>query len=153
MPIDNIQVRGLIEAQAKLDQVVRDLRGEAMLSAMRESTLLVTRSAKKYAPVDTGRLRASITPEVRRSGVQILGVVGSNVQYAAAVELGSKPHFPPVAALETWARRKGLNPYLVARAISRRGTKPRRYLQRAFEDNRQRIINKIDGAVGRIVDK
>jgi hypothetical protein len=40
-----------------------DLHGEPMLQGMRNATLLVTRDAKRFAPVDTGRLRASITPD------------------------------------------------------------------------------------------
>ena len=34
----------------------------------------------------------------------------------------SKPHFPPVQALVGWSRRKGLNPYLVASSIAKKGT-------------------------------
>lgn len=153
MPIHGVEVRGLVETQEKLEQVVGDLRGEAFLQALREATLIVERAAKVNAPVDTGRLRASITSEVRRSGLNVRGAVGSNVEYAAAVELGSRPHFPPIAALETWARRKGISAYLVARAIARRGTKPRRYLQKAYEENEARVVKKIGDGVGKIVTK
>ena len=78
----DIEIRGLKETQANMERIVRDLRGEPYLSAMRRATLLVQRSAKQKAPVDTGRLRASITPEVRWSGNVATGVVGSNVKYS-----------------------------------------------------------------------
>lgn len=135
-----------------MTQIVADLHGEPFLQGMRNATLLVTRDAKRYAPVDTGRLRASITPEVRISGpMTVQGIVGSNVTYAPFVELGTKPHWPPVGALEVWARRHGTSAFLVARAISRRGTKAVKYLERAFTDNISRIVGYLDAAVQGIV--
>ena len=107
-----------------MERAVRELRGTPMLNAMRDSTLFVTRDAKINAPVDSGRLRASITPEVRTAGETVEGVVGSNVTYAPYVELGTRPHWPPLAALEVWARRHHTSAFLVARAIAERGTPP-----------------------------
>jgi len=51
-----------------------------------KACLLVERDAKILCPVDTGRLRSSITHEVEGT----TGRVGSNVEYARAVELGSE---------------------------------------------------------------
>lgn len=147
-----LELKGLREEQARMTQIVADLHGEPMLQGMRNATLLVTRDAKINAPVDTGRLRASITPEVRVSGpTTVQGIVGSNVMYAPFVELGTKPHFPPVGALAVWARRHGTTAFLVARAISRRGTKAVKYLERAITENRERIVSYIGDAVARIV--
>lgn len=42
----------------------------------------------ELVPVDTGRLRGSITHEVRENSV----IVGTNVEYAAAVEFNEKAH-------------------------------------------------------------
>jgi hypothetical protein len=149
------EILGRIEAQRKLDQVVRDLRGQPFLDGMREATLLVQTDAQKRAPVDIGRLRASITSEIRQavSTGNVLGAVGSALGYAAAVELGSKPHWPPIKALEVWARRHGVNAYAVARAISIRGTKAHRFLQGAFEANEAAIVDKLGSVVGRIVSQ
>jgi phage gpG-like protein len=147
-----LELKGLREEQARMTQIVADLHGEPFLQGMRNATLLVTRDAKRYAPVDTGRLRASITPEVRVSGpTTVQGIVGSNVSYAPFVELGTKPHWPPVGALATWARRHGTVAYLVARAISRRGTKAVKYLERAFTENISRIVGYLDAAVQGII--
>lgn len=150
MPL-SVEIRGLVETQRKLEQTIADLQGDAFLDGMRRATLLVQRDARRLAPVDTGRLRASITPEIRQRGTTIQGVVGTNVIYAAAVELGSRPHYPPIAALQTWARRHGMNAFVLQRAIGRRGTKARRYFQQAFEQNRSRIVELLDDAVVRIV--
>jgi HK97 gp10 family phage protein len=45
--------------------------------------------AKRLAPVDTGRLRASISEELRHDGEGLVEVVGTDVDYAPYVELGT----------------------------------------------------------------
>lgn len=47
--------------------------------------ILVESAAKGFAPVDTGRLRASITHDADETGA----VIGTNVEYAPYVELGT----------------------------------------------------------------
>lgn len=149
------EIKGLRETQAKMDQSIRDLRGEPMLEGMRDATLLVTSTARVLAPVDTGRLRASILPEVRSEALtgSVIGVVGSNLNYAPFAELGTKPHFPPLAALEVWARRHGTTARAVALAIARRGTKAYRYLQGGVEQNESKIIALIGDVISKIVEK
>lgn len=149
----SVAIRGLVETQRKLEQTIADLQGDAFLDGMRGATLLVQRDAKRLAPVDTGRLRASITPEIRQRGNTVQGVVGTNVVYAPPVEFGSRPHYPPISALQVWARRHGMNAFVLQRAIGRRGTKAHRFFQQAFDQNRDRIVELLDGAVARIVNK
>ena len=62
----------------------------ALEAAMMQAVLMVEADSKKMAPVDTGRLRASITHEVREiaNGV-IQGKVGSSTSYSKFVELGT----------------------------------------------------------------
>lgn len=157
MPDDAISIKftGVDEFDAKLKQVSKDMQGTPFARAMKASALLVSRSSKKsgYVPVDTGRLRASITPEVYSRGRDIVGVVGSNVKYAPYQEFGTRPFWPPISALNRWARRHGISAFLVARAISVRGIKALHYLQRALEDNYSRIQSIIGRAIGRIVEK
>jgi len=124
----SVEVEGLEEAQAKAEQVARDLRGPPFLQGMRDATLIVTRDAKVNAPVDTGRLRASITPEVRPHGPTVQGVVGSNVTYAPYQELG-------------WTTPSGTK------------VPGRRYLQRALEDNAEKIFKLLGKVVSMIVSK
>lgn len=153
-------VKGDDELKAKLHQVKNDLTGNPMKDAMREATLLVMRDAKINAPVDTGVLRASITPDVDVRGGRVLGIVGSNKVYAPYMEMGTgtfvgRPrHVPPIAALKVWASRHGVNAAVVAKAIARRGgLRPRRYLQDAFEKNQTAIKSLLERGVERIVDK
>lgn len=148
-----LEIKGLKELQRKTEQMIADLHGTPMLNAMRDSTLLVQRKARQNSPVDTGRLRASILPEIRASQTEVLGVVGSNVLYAPYMELGTPPHWPPIGALEVWARRHGMSAFVVARAISRKGTKPRKFLEIAFRDSEGAIVRRFVRAVNEVVDK
>ena len=158
-----ITVEGLKDLQKKAEQMVRDMSGSPMVTAMREATLRVTADAKRppAMPVDTGRLKASITPEVVTEGKIVRGIVGSNVTYAPYQELGTgtfvgRPrHFPPPSALETWAKRHGMGSgYVVARAIFLKGgLRPRRFLQGAIEKNAAKIHELLSRAVDKIAGK
>ena len=55
-----------------------------------KACLMVVRDAKKLCPVDPGRLRSSITHEIEGT----TGRVGTNVEYARAVELGTEKQSP-----------------------------------------------------------
>jgi hypothetical protein len=89
--IIEMDIKGVEALTKKMDQMVIDLSGDEMLEGIREATMLVTRDARILAPVDTGRLRASIAPEVDSQGKEVRGVVGSNVVYAPFQE--DKVHY------------------------------------------------------------
>ncbi len=55
-----------------------------LAQAIRHITLFLDRETKLATPVDTGRLRASITNQVTAE----FGQVGTNVEYASFVEFG-----------------------------------------------------------------
>lgn len=168
----DIEVKGLIELQRKTEQMVADLHGVPILDAMRDSVLVIQRDAKINAPVNTGRLRASITPGISAMGDSIEGVVGTNVEYAPYVEFGTKPHFPPILAIAAWVHKKGFagkfkgrsaageqsiaELYIamqIALKIAARGTKAHQYLQPAFESNQTAIIARFDRALDMVVEK
>lgn len=158
-----IEISGLKATQEKMEQMVRDLSGDEMLRGMRDATLIVERDAKKNAPVDTGRLRASITPEVFWRHKTLRGVVGTNVFYGPFVETGTPAHWVPKGALAVWARRHGIPEGAVRwsiatfgtskMAMKKVGTKGWRYLERAFTDNIPKIVRLIGNVVGRITKK
>ena len=91
--------------------------------------------AKKLCPVGTvestgikgyrgGTLRDSITHAVNGDVLS----VGSNVEYAPYVELGTGPHFEPPPDWETFTSKRGSG-------VGRGYVKPRRYLQPAIEEH------------------
>jgi len=54
-----------------------------------KACLLVERDAKINAPVDTGRLRSSITNRLDIENDKLIGVVGTKVEYASFQEFGT----------------------------------------------------------------
>ena len=74
-------------------------------------------------PVDTGRLRASITPDVVQRDTVVQGLVGSNVLYAPYQEFGTR--------------------YM----------KGKRYLQRALNENAARIARLLKQTVAGVIKK
>lgn len=164
----DLEVKGLKELQRKNEQMIADLIGAPILTAMRDNVLDAQRGAKINSPIDRGRLRASITPSVSVEGQTVRGAVGTNVEYAAAMEFGTGTqsegseegagtvHFPPwTGSLVGWARRHGIpSAFLVARAIGRRGgLEARRYMQKALEDAQPRIKARFEKALKIIVEK
>ena len=73
----------------ELEALLRGPSG-AVAQTILKATLAVEREAKHLCPVDTGRLRSSITPEVAREGQEIVGRVGTNVEYAPYQEFGTR---------------------------------------------------------------
>ena len=78
------QLKALLERKQK--EVDAELK-----KAVTSSCLLVEKDAKKLCPVDTGRLRSSITHEVLEvTKSNFGGRVGTNVEYAPYIEFGTK---------------------------------------------------------------
>jgi len=157
----DVEVKGLIELQRKTIQMAKDLHGAPIVNAMQQSALEVTRDAIINAPVDTGKLQASILPRIDLTETEVIGVVGSNVEYAPAVEFGSKPHMPPLEPLAAWVRRHNIGEegyeygiaMLIAWKIAAHGTKAQPYLIPAFEKNEANIRRRFENAVEVIVNK
>ena len=81
-------------------------------------------AAKRNCPVDEAQLRNSSEIDVQEGPNGPVGTVTFTAPYALFVHEDTRPHWPPINALERWASRHGFpNAYLVARAISRHGTK------------------------------
>ena len=92
--------------------------------------------AKKLCPVGTsestgiqgyrgGTLRNSITHRVEGEALKL----GSNVEYAPYVELGTGPHFTPPPEWEKFTTERG-------KGIGKAYVKPRPYIRPAIEDHR-----------------
>lgn len=105
-----------LEVQVKFDppppQFINkeQMQGDAnreLDAAMTAAVQVVRDSVFGYTPHAFGTLRNSIYGKVvSLAGNEIQGIIGTPVPYAPAVELGSKPHWPPLAPLELWVRRK-----------------------------------------------
>lgn len=157
-----------LEGFAELDAAWRkapDIVREEMTAAMWQAELLLEREVKDKTPVGVGAgggLRGSIAaqqPEV--SSDAVLGVVGTAMAHAVPVEIGTRPHFPPVQPLEDWVIAKLGVPekeahgvaLLVARKIAARGTLAVGMFHRAFNEQRGRTEAIFTDARRRIRDR
>lgn len=126
LDVNEASVREIKEVQKDIARKLKEMTGPPVVATMRNATLMVLRDAKIFAPVDTGRLRASITPSVSGSADKVEGVVGSNVHYAPYQETG------------TWPVKPG-------------GQGPR-YLQRSYEKNITRIMEMFERVIKKITE-
>lgn len=170
-----VELRGAMEAADKSRELARFRGGGPMVRAMDRALILAAATAKRLAKVDTGDYRASISTRIEfqptPQGGAVVGVLGSNRRHAPFVVLDTRPHWPPMAPILAWVKRKKIAgrysiktrrrvgkpkdieaedravAFLVARAISRRGTKGDQSLIRGVTDNRAAIERLLGGAV------
>lgn len=95
---------------------------EEVHKVIKQAGASIEREAKSLAPVDTGRLRGSITSKNNSSGQYMSVEIGTDVEYAEHVEFGTYK------------------------------TKAQPFLFPAYNAQEQRIINDLNKAVGRGVD-
>lgn len=138
-----------------------DIAVPILARATLEATMLFEREVKEHTPTGASHaLRESILssgPDIL--GWDVQGSVGTALEYAEPVELGSKPHFPPIAPLVDWARAKfGLpedearsRAFAVARTISKKGTKAAHMFAQAAELTAPQIQQIFDSALAEIL--
>ena len=132
-----------------------------LLAAMTEATLLLQRESKELMPSASGLTRASISADAFTTPMGVLGVVGSNQPAATFVELGTRPHMPPIAPIQRWVQdRLGLSgaegkrvAWLVARKIARKGTQPQRIFERTLQANQAQVISIFEGVAARLASQ
>lgn len=77
------------EVIRKIEKLAK-LNNDALKEVMLKSAILVEGNAKEKCPVLTGRLRSSITHDVKTQGKKHQARIGTNVEYAPHVEFGTK---------------------------------------------------------------
>jgi len=142
--VDGGDIRRLAEIIRQAPELVE----EELAAGIWEAELLLMREARELAPRTAGTLADSIIAQApERQGGTVLGVVASPLSYAAPVELGSKPHMPPLQPLIDWVEAKlgikGPKGEEVAQAIrwkiKAHGTKGHFMFKRALEGNLDQI--------------
>lgn len=127
------------EVEDNISLLLRDKLPDALRDALTEAALICESAAKRKAPVDTGQLRGSISHKVAVDDNGGYAEIGSNLQYAAYVELGT--------GIYNSSGRKGGWVYKDAKGEWHRtnGMKPHPYLKPAISENKKRIINCFKG--------
>lgn len=138
---------------------------EELTAATWESELLLEREIKELTPVGIGGgggLKGSVSArEPRILADNVIGEVGSPLAHAVPVELGTKPHFPPIQPLADWAEQKlgishneaGHVGYLIARKIAAKGTQGAFMFERAFKANEPQVQQIYSDARKRITSR
>lgn len=88
--------------EAALDRLFRSETGPVAKDLARRA-IRVDAAAKRACPVDTGRLRASITHALATDNQGLHAIIGSNVHYAIFQEFGTRymsaqPYLRPALA-------------------------------------------------------
>lgn len=79
---------GLVEVREDNREAIANAIDRALVAALEEVGLVAEGYAKSACPVDTGRLRNSITHIVDEGTSHV--IIGTNVEYAPYVELGTR---------------------------------------------------------------
>ena len=149
MPEIKVEIKGLDKfrkAIGKFPQIAAKNLDEAIKLSIYE----IQRTTTPKVPVSEGRLKNSIRIDL----IPLRGSLGFTADYATYVHEGTRPHWPPFGAgssLERWSRLHGIIPFLVARAISVRGTKAQPFLKEGVEGAKSSIDNRMKQALENIV--
>lgn len=156
MELDADAIRAYAEAWTKAPDIVED----ELRQFVEFSVDQLQGEVQERTPTYLGTLRDSIIGAVEvLPGLAVQGRVGTPLAYAVAVELGTKPHMPPVEPLINWARQKlGVTGkeaeragWAVARKIAARGTEGHFMFTDTWNANQAQIARGFSIAVGRIV--
>ena len=153
-----INIQGLAAMQQAMRQVP-DVARRELLAACWQAAMLLQREWSDRTPRVTGALAGSIKADASATPTGAFGRVASSSPVAQFVELGTRPHMPPVSALVPWVRAvlgiqepKELErvAYLVARKIARCGTPAQRLMQQAVDACGSQIAGIFDAAAERL---
>lgn len=90
----------------------------------------IGKRAQALTPVDRGDVKKGIKVLKDSGGV----AVAATARHSIYAHEPTRPHWPPVAALQGWAKRHGIDAFLVAKAISEKGTEGVPFLKDAAEE-------------------
>lgn len=129
-----IRIEGLDELRRKLQGHRADQPVNRFLD---RGAGYIEGTARKKAPIDTGRLHNSIGVETPGDRVRS---IGTNLAYAKDVEFGTRPHYPPLTPLFGWAKRHGgMDPFALQQSIGMWGTPAQPYMQPAVDESESKI--------------
>ncbi len=140
------------------------ITAEEMLRGVTEANLLIEREVKERTPVGVGGgagLRGSIHSIERRTPHTVIGVVGTSMNYAVPVELGTKPHFPPVAPIKDWViaklgvaadKAEGIA-WAVAKKIASKGTEGAEMFTTGLNATEPQINRIMHTATARVLER
>lgn len=146
-----VRVEGLDDLKNNLNKAGETLK-KNLGDAMQKSTEIIKLKARRKAGSPPIVFKGELARSIQAKSSPFKGVVGAEAKHAPFIEFGTKPHFPPIAPLERWARLKLGKPgigFAIAKKISERGTKAQPYFQPAVDES----INDIARFFEQSIDK
>lgn len=150
-----IELVGDEEAQRKLEGIRANLRGDRLVEPWERVVEYVADKVRDIVREDVywrGTLFGSIKGDVLVEGDEISGIVYSDEFYAPFQERGTDPYFPNIEALEEWAEDHDISPFLVALAISDRGIRPVKFMERGLREQETVILELVGNVVAEIME-
>ena len=147
-PIE-IKIDGLKELQKAFNKAP-EIVVEVLAPVLQKSLILLQGSARQFVQKDTSTLASKIITKTENA---LSGEVLADTDYAVFVHEGSKPHWPPIDAIEPWANRHGIPPFMAARSIATKGTKANPFFDYAKEAKQADIFGFFDSAINNIINK
>ena len=128
-----------------LDKFIESGLDEALTAALEKACLIVEADAKEACPTGDGQLRQSITHEIQAVGTEKLeGVIGTSVEYAPYVEIGTGIYSSEGTGRKTpWCYKDEKTD----KFYWTRGQTPRPYLQTALESKKEKIYKCFEGII------
>jgi hypothetical protein len=156
---DNVRIEGLQEvingfrdASSAVGMVGKKYLRDWSIYGVKE----VQRFTLNAGSVDTNELIQGIHYDINPTTKGLESVIAPSAKadkYAAPVEYGSKPHFPPISALQGWADRHGIPVWAVALKIAREGTEPRYMWRDGFASLENRVDSELDDFADELASK
>ncbi|HBQ7471428.1 TPA: HK97 gp10 family phage protein [Klebsiella pneumoniae] len=81
-----VKVRGIRQAKANLDRIIKDVQGRKVVRALQSATMIISLEAARMTPVGaTANLINSQFREIMVDGTRVTGRVGYSANYALYV--------------------------------------------------------------------
>lgn len=141
--VAEIEIEGLKEMQRAF-KLAPAFTTSILNRAIKASLLILLGRSRQEAPVDRGFLRGAA---MQTKFGNLTGLLKNTAPYAFWIHEGTRPHFPPLRAIEPWARRHGIPAFLVARKIARDGTKGVPFFDIAIDKTKTKVDNIFDRAL------
>lgn len=133
-----------INGLSSLIKKLNKLSNTSVRDSLEKSCLLVETDAKKLCPVDDGQLRQSITSELINNNN---GAVGTNVEYAPYVHQGTGIYaVNGDGRKDRWSYQDAEGKW-----HSTIGQKPQPFLERALDNNRDKINKIFEDEIKRVL--
>lgn len=130
---------GLRDVAANIDGAINE--------GVKRTAFQIERTAKQKAPIDTGTLRTSI--EARRLDISTWAV-GTNVEYAPAVEFGTAPHVITPDDADALAFEGQDGELMFRQRVEHPGTPAQPYLGPAFRAHESDLTQNISAEIERL---